>query len=79
MGGLARPSAATHATSLGDYQSLLFYYPTELHVDSATYLDADQKKAIREWAGDGLMRISIGLEDAEDLIADLKQALGSGG
>ncbi len=69
----------TYATSLGDYQSLLFYYPTEMYVDSAAYLDADQKKAIREWAGDGIMRISIGLEDAEDLIADLDGALGSTG
>lgn len=69
----------TYATSLGDYQSLLFYYPTELYVDSATYLDADQKRAYREWAGDGIMRISIGLEDPQDLIADLDQALGSVG
>jgi methionine-gamma-lyase len=69
----------TYATSLGDYQSLLFYYPTEMYVDSATYLDADQKRAIREWAGDGIMRISIGLEDAEDLIADLDGALQSVG
>lgn len=73
-----RVKVFTYATSLGDYQSLLFYYPTELHVDSATYLDADQKKAIREWTGDGLMRISIGLEDPEDLINDLDQALGTG-
>jgi len=65
----------TYATSLGDYQSLLFYYPTELYVDAAPYLDAEQKKAIRQWAGDGIMRISIGLEDPEDLIADLDQAL----
>ena len=69
----------TYATSLGDYQSLLFYYPTELYVDSATYLDPDQKRAYREWAGDGIMRISIGLEDPQDLIADLDQALGSVG
>lgn len=69
----------TYATSLGDYQSLLFYYPTELYVDSATYLDADQKRAYREWAGNGIMRISIGLEDPQDLIADLDQALGSVG
>jgi len=69
----------TYATSLGDYQSLLFYYPTELYVDSASYLDADQKRAYREWAGDGVMRISIGLEDVEDLIADLDWALGSAG
>jgi cystathionine beta-lyase/cystathionine gamma-synthase len=65
----------TYATSLGDYQSLLFYYPTDLYVESATYLSADQKKAIRQWTGDGIMRLSIGLEDPEDLIADLKQAL----
>jgi len=68
----------TYATSLGDYQSLLFYYPTEYFVDAVTYLTAEQKTAIREWTGDGIMRISIGLEDAEDLIADLDQALGGG-
>ncbi len=79
MNLVQRVRVFTYATSLGDYQSLLFYYPTELYVDSATYLDAEQKKAIREWAGDGIMRISIGLEDAEDLIADLDRALGSGG
>jgi methionine-gamma-lyase len=67
----------TYATSLGDYQSLLFYYPTAMYVDNAAYLDAEQKAAIREWVGDGIMRISIGLEDPEDLIADLDQALGS--
>ncbi|GAG44561.1 unnamed protein product, partial [marine sediment metagenome] len=69
----------TYATSLGDYQSLLFYYPTDLYVDSATYLTVEQKKAIREWVDDGIMRISIGLEDPEDLIADLDQALGAAG
>jgi cystathionine beta-lyase/cystathionine gamma-synthase len=66
----------TYATSLGDYQSLLFYYPTEMYVDSVAYLDGEQKRAIREWAGDGIMRISIGLEDPADLIADLDAALG---
>ncbi len=65
----------TYATSLGDYQSLLFYYPSNLYVDEASYLDADQKRAIREWTGDGIMRLSIGLEDAADLVADLDRAL----
>jgi methionine-gamma-lyase len=69
----------TYATSLGDYQSLLFYYPTQLYVDDASYLSADQKRSIREWTGDGIMRISIGLEDPEDLIADLDQALRTAG
>lgn len=72
---LQRVRVFTFATSLGDYQSLLFYYPTDQYVDAAPYLDAAQKKAIREWAGDGIMRISIGLEDAEDLVADLDQGL----
>ncbi len=76
MDVVQRVRVFTYATSLGDYQSLLFYYPTDLYVDSATYLSADQKKAIRQWTGDGIMRVSIGLEDPEDLIADLDQALG---
>jgi cystathionine beta-lyase/cystathionine gamma-synthase len=69
----------TYATSLGDYQSLLFYYPTDLYVDNATYLGADQKKAIRDWTDDGIMRFSIGLEDPDDLVADLEQALAPSG
>jgi len=69
----------TYATSLGDYQSLLFYYPTAMYVDNATYLDAERKAAIRQWVGDGIMRISVGLEDPEDLIEDLDQALGPAG
>jgi cystathionine beta-lyase/cystathionine gamma-synthase len=65
----------TYATSLGDYQSLLFYYPTEQYVDSAPYLSAEQKASVREWMSDGIMRISIGLEDGQDLVDDLDQAL----
>ncbi len=79
MNLVQRVRVFTYATSLGDYQSLLFYYPTAMYVDNATYLDAEQKAAIREWVGDGIMRISIGLEDPEDLIADLDQGLGSAG
>jgi len=44
-------------------------------VDAVTYLDTGQKARIREWMGDGIVRASIGLEDADDLIADLDQAL----
>jgi cystathionine beta-lyase/cystathionine gamma-synthase len=34
-------------------------------------------KEVREAAGitDGLIRVSVGIEDAEDLIADFEQAL----
>jgi methionine-gamma-lyase len=64
-----------YATSLGHTHSLLFYYPTDLYVDAVDYLDAGQKARIREWMGDGLVRASIGLESATDLMADLDQAL----
>ena len=64
-----------YATSLGHAHSLLFYYPTDLYVDAVSYLDDDQKVGIREWMGDGIVRASIGLENSEDLIADLDQAL----
>ncbi len=65
----------TYATSLGHARSLLFYYPTDLYVDAAAYLSAAQKARIREWTGEGIVRVSVGLEDAGDLIADLDQAL----
>jgi len=64
-----------YATSLGHAHSLLFYYPTDIYVDDVSYLSPPQKRRIREWMGDGIVRASIGLESAEDLIADLDQAL----
>ena len=65
----------TYATSLGHARSLLFYYPTDLYVDAAPYLSIAQKARIREWTGDGIVRVSVGLEDTHDLIADLDRAL----
>lgn len=65
----------SYATSLGHAHSLVFYYPTDVYFESAPYLDTAQKKRIRAMAGEGVVRASIGLEDPEDLIADLDQAL----
>ncbi len=64
-----------YATSLGHAHSLLFYYPTDIYIDAVSYLDEEQKKRIREWTGEGIVRASIGLENPDDLIADLDQAL----
>jgi methionine-gamma-lyase len=64
-----------YATSLGHAHSLLFYYPSDLYIDTAPYLNAEQKQGIRHWMGAGIMRASIGLENPDDLIADLDQAL----
>jgi methionine-gamma-lyase len=64
-----------YATSLGHAHSLLFFYPTDIYIDSAAYLSSAQKASIRQWTGDGIVRASIGLENPDDLIADLDQAL----
>ena len=64
-----------YATSLGHAHSLLFYYPTDMYIDAVEYLSDEQKKHIRQWTGDGIIRASIGLENVDDLIADLDQAL----
>jgi methionine-gamma-lyase len=65
----------SYATSLGHAHSLLFYYPTDLYIDAMPFYTDGQKRSIREWTGEGLIRASIGLENADDLIRDLDQAL----
>jgi cystathionine beta-lyase/cystathionine gamma-synthase len=64
-----------YATSLGHAHSLIFYYPSDLYVDAVPYYDQEQKQRIREWSDEGVFRTSIGLEDPDDLIRDLDQAL----
>ena len=66
----------SYATSLGHPHSLVFYYPTDLYIDQAEYLTEKQKKSIRkDWMGKGIVRISAGLENINDLIDDIDQAL----
>ena len=64
-----------YATSLGHAHSLLFYYPSDLYVEAVPYYNEEQKIRIREWSGEGVFRTSVGLEDPDDLIRDLEQAL----
>ena len=58
------------AESLGGVESLIGHPASMTH--------ASIPKAEREHAGvvDSLLRLSVGIEDAEDLVADLKQAIG---
>ncbi|WP_394686373.1 O-acetylhomoserine aminocarboxypropyltransferase/cysteine synthase family protein [uncultured Microbacterium sp.] len=56
-------------TNIGDTRSMA------LHPATTTHLGFTQETRDRLGIGDGLIRLSIGLEDAEDLIADLDQAL----
>jgi methionine-gamma-lyase len=74
---LARDLEIVHyAVSLGHHRSLIVYLPTADLLSTSFRMDADQEAAYREYAGDGLFRLSVGLEDAGDIIADLEQALG---
>ncbi|MCW5900103.1 MAG: cystathionine gamma-synthase [Flavobacteriales bacterium] len=57
------------AESLGGVESLLG------HPASMTHASIPREERIKNGLADTLIRLSVGLEDAEDLIADLEQAL----
>lgn len=65
-----------YAVSLGHHRSLVVYLQTKELLRSSFRMTAEQEHAYRGYAGDGLFRLSVGLEDPQDLIADLEQALG---
>ncbi|HET6703090.1 MAG TPA: PLP-dependent transferase, partial [Gemmatimonadaceae bacterium] len=59
----------THAPSLGGVESLV----SEPRFTSHAHLSAEHRAKIG--IPDGFVRLSVGIEDADDLIADLEQAL----
>lgn len=58
------------AESLGGVESLITYPIYQTHAD------VPDEKRIAQGIDECLLRMSVGIEDAEDLIADLNQALG---
>lgn len=64
-----------YAVSLGHHRSLVFYLPTADLLRTSFKLAPEQEADYRRYAGDGVFRVSIGLEDPEDLIRDFQQAL----
>ncbi len=59
----------SHVANLGDTRSLI------IHSASTTHRQLTPEQQEAAGAGPGVVRISIGIEDADDLIADLDQAL----
>jgi O-acetylhomoserine (thiol)-lyase len=59
----------SHVANLGDTRSLV------IHSASTTHRQLTEEQQIAAGAGPNIVRISIGIEDAKDLIADLQQAL----
>jgi cystathionine beta-lyase/cystathionine gamma-synthase len=64
-----------YAVSLGHHRSLICWLGTDDLMTSSYHLTGDALKAYREFAGDGVFRLSVGLEDPEDLCGDLARAL----
>ena len=68
---MQRTRLFTMAASLGGVESIISYPPLMSHV--ALSHEERQERGI----GDALLRLSVGLEDADDLQSDLAQALES--
>ncbi|TDX23378.1 O-acetylhomoserine aminocarboxypropyltransferase/cysteine synthase family protein [Rhodovulum visakhapatnamense] len=59
----------SHVANLGDTRSLV------IHSASTTHAQLTEEQQIAAGANPDVVRVSIGIEDADDLIADLDQAL----
>jgi cystathionine beta-lyase/cystathionine gamma-synthase len=69
-GFIERLRVITHAASLGGVDSLV----SEPRYTSHAHMSSEDRAAVG--VPDGFLRLSIGIENVEDLIADLEQALG---
>lgn len=64
-----RMEMVRRAVSLGDTESLI------QHPASMTHANYTPEERARHGISEGLIRLSVGLEDVEDILADLEQAL----
>ena len=60
----------SHLANLGDTRSLI------IHPASPTHRQLSDAQKVAAGAGPDVVRLSVGIEDKEDIIADLQQALG---
>jgi len=67
---LERVRLATLAVSLGNVDTLI------QHPASMTHHDVPREERLKIGLSDGLIRFSVGIENVEDVIEDLEQALG---
>jgi O-acetylhomoserine (thiol)-lyase len=59
----------SHVANIGDTRSLI------IHPASTTHRQLSDAQKVQAGAGPDVVRLSIGLEDKDDIIADLEQAL----
>ena len=64
-----------HAVSLGHHRSLVYWIPTADLMRSSFRLEGEALRRYQNFAGAGVFRLSVGIEDAADLCADLDRVL----
>ncbi len=72
---IERSQVIHYAVSLGHHRSLVYWIPTEQLMRSSFKLEGEPLRRYRGYAGDGVFRFSAGIEDAEDICADLERVL----
>ncbi len=70
-----RLNVVHYAVSLGHHRSLIYWIPTSMLMQSTFRLDPEAERRYREFAGEGVFRFSVGIEDPADICADLDQVL----
>ncbi len=69
-GGLSKAAASLpHLANVGDAKTLV------IHPASTTHLQVDAEHLKAAGVGEDMIRLSVGLEDPDDIIDDLKSAL----
>jgi O-acetylhomoserine (thiol)-lyase len=59
----------SHLANIGDTRSLI------IHPASTTHRQLSDEDRIKAGAGPDVVRLSVGIEDVADIIADLEQAM----
>ena len=64
-----------YAVSLGHQRSLIYLMATDDLIAASYRLSGEELRKYEQVAGEGVFRLSVGLEDADDLCADLDSVL----
>ncbi len=64
-----------YAVSLGHHRSLIYWIPTAALMASTFRHEGEALARYRAFAGEGIFRFSVGIEDADDICADLDRVL----
>jgi len=73
VGLVSKVNLFSHLANIGDTKSLI------IHPASTTHSQLTPEERAAAGAGDDVVRLSVGIEDADDIIADLEQALAQAG